>query len=157
MAGHLVTDVNPDLKRGVCSLCGLVDLYPNGTHKGKQYWVCGPESRERVNKRPPKVLSPEDLRRSENFRLLRLYGITIDDFDKMFLEQNGRCARCEKSADALKIRLAVDHCHKTGVVRKLLCPPCNTYLGKLEKHRYQLERDLLYLDTGSFESVSNKN
>lgn len=147
MGWHRISDVDVDLRQGVCSECGPVDVHSSHTDN-KQYWSCGPQNRKRVQKR---YVAPGGREYDQNFRLLRAYGITNDEFIRMLADQDGKCARCKTPATDLKVRLGVDHCHKTGVVRKLLCPPCNTYLGKLEKYRDQLTRDLLYLDTGSFE------
>ena len=59
------------------------------------------------------------------------YSMTLEQYDKMFEEQNGNCAIC--GLPELMRRLSVDHDHKTGVVRGLLCSSCNTKLGWYEK------------------------
>lgn len=62
------------------------------------------------------------------------YGLTVADYERMFAEQGGRCAICgTESPGAHKKHFAVDHCHKTGRVRGLLCSPCNTNLGWFER------------------------
>lgn len=58
----------------------------------------------------------------------RVYGITIEDYDRMLEEQGGLCAICRNPP--ITYRLAVDHDHDTGAVRGLLCPPCNRALEK---------------------------
>ena len=55
------------------------------------------------------------------------YGFTNDQYNDMNLAQNGRCAVC-----GLPRPLAVDHDHSTGVVRGLLCRPCNLALGHMD-------------------------
>lgn len=68
----------------------------------------------------------------ESWRVSRYrlrYGITPDDYDRMHEAQGGRCALCRNSE--ANRRLAVDHDHKTGKVRALLCARCNTALGNL--------------------------
>ena len=59
-------------------------------------------------------------------RYKRLYGITIADYEAMLEFQEGVCAICERPPRTL--RLAVDHDHKTGKVRGLLCNTCNQTL-----------------------------
>jgi hypothetical protein len=58
--------------------------------------------------------------------LKRTYGITIEQWDQMFLEQGSRCAicRCEDAS-----RWHVDHCHTTQRVRGILCSHCNLMIG----------------------------
>jgi hypothetical protein len=50
-----------------------------------------------------------------------------EDYNKLYEQQEGKCALlfCNKHSSQLKIRLAVDHNHKTGIVRGLLCYNCN--------------------------------
>lgn len=57
------------------------------------------------------------------------YGITLEDYNRMFLDQNGCCAICEKHQSEFDKRFAVDHDHETGKVRGLLCSYCNKLLG----------------------------
>lgn len=71
----------------------------------------------------------EKIKNYSTKRILGTYGITPEDFDRMFAAQEGRCAICFRHQIEFKKRLAVDHCHKTEKVRLLLCGPCNTALG----------------------------
>ena len=61
------------------------------------------------------------------------FNITEDERDQIFKFQNGACALCgntvTKKGEPLK--LAIDHDHKDGLVRGLLCFRCNTMLGSL--------------------------
>jgi len=56
------------------------------------------------------------------------YGITLDDYNRMFTKQEGKCWICSKHASELKYPLQIDHSHITGVVRGLLCTKCNSRL-----------------------------
>lgn len=71
------------------------------------------------------------------------YGITLDDYDKLCLDQNNVCAICEQPQ--LHQRLSVDHCHNTGKVRGLLCQSCNLTLGILEKLNFDTTKFQEYL------------
>ncbi len=75
-------------------------------------------------------------------RLMSDYGITLEDYDAMLAAQNGACAICRRRSQR---RLAVDHCHLTGMVRALLCDGCNKGLGNFEDQPGWLRRaaDLL--------------
>lgn len=59
----------------------------------------------------------------------RLYKISPRQYEKFFEKQKGCCAICGRHQSEFKRILAVDHCHKTGKIRGLLCLKCNLNLG----------------------------
>lgn len=77
------------------------------------------------------------------------FGITVEDYNKMFTQQKGCCAICTVHQDALDKRLCVDHDHSTGVVRGLLCFHCNTGLGHFRDDPVFLERAADYMRTAN--------
>ena len=59
-----------------------------------------------------------------------MYGITLDDYDRMYINQSGRCAICGTDNPGRgKGRFSIDHCHDSDAVRGLLCDRCNLMLG----------------------------
>lgn len=68
----------------------------------------------------------------ERRRRLRRYGITQDDYDRKFQEQGGCCAACRTDAPGVK-GWCIDHCHKTGRFRAILCMRCNTVIGLVDE------------------------
>ena len=78
-----------------------------------------------------------------NSRLKCEYGITLEDYNKLFDEQNGCCAICGKHQSEFKRPLSVDHDHNTGKVRGLLCTPCNNGLGVYEGWSKQFESEII--------------
>lgn len=61
---------------------------------------------------------------------LRFYGISQIDYDRMIEEQNNACAICKKAFVELKSNaIHVDHCHKTNLVRGVICRKCNLGLS----------------------------
>jgi hypothetical protein len=60
---------------------------------------------------------------------LRRYGITLEEFDAMLAAQGGHCAVCERTCNDDGSRLCVDHDHKTGEIRGILCRRHNAILG----------------------------
>lgn len=81
--------------------------------------------------------------RSQRERQLRSrYGMTLEDYDEMLAGQDGKCAACKKEWHN---SLYVDHDHKLGHVRGLLCAACNTAVGYLESGRESLTAAMKYL------------
>lgn len=72
---------------------------------------------------------PETKRKNH---LARTYGITIEDYSKMFEVQKRCCAICGKHQFELDMSLVVDHDHETSQIRGLLCRNCNCRLGHYE-------------------------
>lgn len=60
------------------------------------------------------------------------YGMTEADYQQLFDKQCGVCAICGRPPH--RRRLAVDHDHKTGSVRGLLCDACNRHVGYFEQY-----------------------
>jgi len=85
-------------------------------------------------------------RAARNRQLLRFFGITIEDYEEMLEEQNGRCSICGKHHTEEGKALAVDHCHETGKVRGLLCSCCNTAIGLLQDNTDLLRNAIDYLE-----------
>ena len=76
------------------------------------------------------------------------YGLEYSDYLKIVEEQKGVCAICGEPPDVnqRKKRLNIDHCHKTGQIRGLLCDLCNRALGLLRDDTKLLERSIQYLN-----------
>ena len=75
--------------------------------------------------------NPELARKNDKKgRLKSKYGMSIKDYDEMVIKQNKKCAICNN----LKKRLVIDHDHKTGKVRGLLCDSCNHLLGFIDTY-----------------------
>ena len=77
--------------------------------------------------------------------LRRKYGIGEETFFRMLDEQDGRCAIC-REAELPGISTHVDHCHKTGAVRGLLCENCNRALGIMKDNPVRLRAAAAYLE-----------
>jgi hypothetical protein len=80
---------------------------------------------------------------------LRRYKITLDEYNQLFKDQFGVCKICgDKETSTLngKVRkLTVDHDHKTGKVRGLLCNACNRGIGYMRDNSNILEKAVIYL------------
>lgn len=105
--------------------------------KYKQYQIDNQEKYKRLNR---------------NNHLKKKYGLTFEDLEKMLRDQDNKCAICGKelflhgaSVDYNKIA-RVDHDHKTGEIRGLLCDSCNIGLGKFRDNTDYLLSAISYLN-----------
>ncbi len=77
------------------------------------------------------------------------FGIDLREYEDMLIAQKGCCAICNKRETMKRkgkdVALAVDHCHKTGQVRGLLCTACNKGLGQFEDNQVSLSNAISYL------------
>lgn len=73
-------------------------------------------------------------------KLKSKYNITLEEYNNMIISQNGECYICKKQ----KI-LSVDHNHKTGRIRKLLCQKCNAGIGMFDENIDILKNVILYI------------
>lgn len=90
------------------------------------------------------------------------YGITIDEYRRMYTDQEGRCAACRDARPPHYIPgatrssgLAIDHDHKTTAVRGLLCKACNNALGLLQDDLGRIEGLFAYLWRNQKENRTN--
>lgn len=89
-------------------------------------------------------------RNAEKIRLkvtLRTWGLTEEQYVALFEAQGHKCAICGAERRELR-NLAIDHCHKTGLIRGLLCPDCNMGMGQFGDDPALLESAATYLRNG---------
>jgi hypothetical protein len=91
---------------------------------------------------------------------LKRFNLNLDDYQEMFLSQDGKCAICHSPETMVlngKVkRLAIDHCHITGMVRGLLCSRCNSGLGYFNDNWVLLDNALEYLTKGDLKAGINQ-
>jgi Recombination endonuclease VII len=87
---------------------------------------------------------PYDIQKTGRSRRKRKYGMAAAEFDDLLLSQHGKCAICKRPSYTKK-GLVVDHCHRTGAIRGILCSRCNSALGLFDDDPALLERALEYL------------
>jgi len=123
-----------DLKNGKV-FWGYNNLSKSGYGVAEMWYF--PEAFERKkkknNERAGRFAKTEAGMRVKRKSVLKKFGLSIDEYNKILAKQNGVCAICKKpeTVDFFK-NLAVDHCHSTGIIRGLLCNRCNTCIGKFE-------------------------
>jgi hypothetical protein len=75
---------------------------------------------------------PRSRQAYERQRSLRKYGLTQEQYDQLLASQNDRCAACGTGDPGAK-GWCIDHCHRSGRVRALLCSRCNVILGWVDE------------------------
>lgn len=119
-----------------CSRCGKMLKY-------KEFGVVEYDTDKFKFRSPCKKC--ENQKRLYNYKRLsyrfKKFGITEDDYNAMYIHQQGKCHICNTSKDVL----CVDHCHKTGRVRGLLCQKCNSILGYCSDNIDTLNNAIKYL------------
>jgi Recombination endonuclease VII len=88
-----------------------------------------------------------DHARHRNWALKHRYGITQDDYNQILKAQDFSCAICKRDSREMTYHLHTDHSHKTGLVRGLLCAPCNVYLGYIKDNPSVYKHGIEYLTT----------
>lgn len=89
-----------------------------------------------------KLYTEKNKDKIKNSRLLREYGITLEEFKRM-RESITQCEICEWELSDKNCH--IDHCHTSGKVRGLLCFNCNAALGMLKESELIMNRAIEYL------------
>ena len=92
---------------------------------------------------------PGNKEKVQKQHLKRKYDLTQEEYDKMLEQQNNKCVICgdyETNKRKGEIQsLSVDHCHKTGKIRGLLCNNCNLTLGYSKEDIYRLNKCIEFI------------
>jgi hypothetical protein len=138
-----MTKLYSDLYR-TCMTCdvekNITEFYIRDKKTGRRHSACKECDKARVKARHQ--ANPE---RTRNNDLKRNYGISLQEHQQMFDEQKGVCATCKSPGDGKWKKLCVDHDHKTGKVRQLLCRRCNMILGQAYDNISLFEEYIKYL------------
>lgn len=125
----------PKYRRDLCSSC----------YDRARYWQNA--ERRREQKRAERARNPEQVRARDREQrrkelaggltefpryLRRRYGLTPEAYYALLRAQGGTCKSCGEHMAAP----VIDHCHRTGLVRALLCQGCNVCVGSIEAPRF---------------------
>lgn len=147
-----------------CPNCGLVrlargDLVRKAEREGKEFWCLPCRNRTRIHK-PRKYTGTVEERKKQatkawrdgnkdkvlNKRYKERYGITLDEYNQMLINQDKKCLICGvDESNARDKKLVVDHNHATGAIRGLLCHSCNCGLGYFKDKEDLLNKAINYL------------
>lgn len=130
--------------------------YESAKAKMKHLYATDPKTRETKKRRAKewKARLPAEERKRINWEshLRHMYGLTIQEYNRLIAERNGRCACCNQTCEEFH----VDHDHETGEVRGMVCRNCNSGIGLLGDNIAGLERAIAYLrkQTRAFEPLT---
>lgn len=99
-----------------------------------------------ANHRNQKANRKRDPEYYRSYYAKKSYGLSEEQLATLYEESGGRCMICSKVEGTRKHH--IDHCHKTGKVRGLLCPSCNKGLGHFEDNIETMEKAIDYLKKG---------
>jgi hypothetical protein len=121
-----------------CKTCHAILAKRWWEQNGKESYRQQKENQLKWKKRNPERYAA----RQRRYHLRRKYGFDQVEFQQRLLDQGGKCACCGDGG----IELVVDHCHKLGTVRSLLCQPCNKGLGAFSDSPDRLRAAIAYLE-----------
>ncbi len=114
-----------------------------------RYWK-NPEKARLISKKSlEKIKGTVKYQTKIRKQVLLRFDLTVEQYEDMLRKQNGVCAICKKPESkkykGKVTRLSVDHCHKTGMIRGLLCNNCNKALGNVFDNVEILQEMVRYL------------
>lgn len=84
------------------------------------------------------------------------FGLEPEQLDELYRRQNNSCFICERPESELTMKMAIDHDHKTGEVRGLLCNFCNRRVIGRHRDAARFRRAAEYLEQGTGWIIPNK-
>jgi len=125
-----------NLKSSYCKLC---------------FHVINGETKRKNSKGTKKTKNKEYEKNKNKYRdrlYKKNYGISLEQYDILLNNQNNKCKICIGNQENGRY-MDVDHCHKTGKVRGLLCNRCNRLLSNCKDDTLLLESAVKYLKENS--------
>ena len=128
------------MEHRTCNKCHTEKPYGDGNHFRKNRRVC--RDCERAESR------------ARTFTYIR--GITYEQRDKLLTQQGSKCACCGSKDHNSKKGWHVDHCHRSGDIRSVLCANCNIALGQVNDSIEHLEKLISYLRKHKAEGATTR-
>lgn len=133
----------------MCGVCKeskeSIDFYKHhNTHDGLQTMCkqCSTNRRKRYYQE--NIPRKQELQKANH--LSRKYNLTVVQFELLKTQQENVCAICKREPDSGRYKgFYVDHDHRTGKVRGLLCYRCNMVLGYAKEDLDVLQTAIHYL------------
>ncbi len=140
-----------------CSKCHLAlprnefrrdKVKSNGLHSHCR--ICSRQTKEQTRGHDQELARARNKRWRDKHKYRRdinsKYGMSIRERQLLLIKQNHKCAICGIPEMEMMCRLSIDHCHKTGAVRGLLCKKCNLAIGNMMDNIGILQNAITYLE-----------
>lgn len=138
MAAYAKKSATKDGLQTMCRRC--VSLYHKEYRRTKQ-------GRVKIRQQQRRYYQSKQGRESNRrTRIKYVYGLTLEQHEQIYVNQNGCCKLCGDSVAYNKIY--TDHDHETGKIRGFLCHRCNTGIGFLGDTAESLQKAVEYLKGG---------
>lgn len=134
-----------------CPRCSL--KVPSDQIAGRTCISCKTEVRLRMQKARKHSIEIYDQGLMTNKHYI--YGMNLEQYIELLRSQEHKCQICKRELPSKKNH--IDHCHKTGIVRGILCISCNTGLGHFKDDPEMLRQAVLYLETSKTQYVHIKH
>lgn len=108
-----------------------LEYYERQKKNARDWSEANKEQKSKVNKAYQKRKPTSRLVKRESF-LRKKYNLTLEMFDKILEFQKNKCYICEQALKDGDRFLHIDHCHKTGKIRGILCSQCNWFMSKID-------------------------
>lgn len=132
--GHLNHCITCHIKAGTANYHKNAEKWRKYSREYQRTWRANPENKKKIKKYKIEFRSrhPEKVREARRRKTIRAYGLTLEQYEAMKKSQKNRCRACGGPPDGRWKKLHIDHDHKTGRVRGLLCGKCNCAAGYLK-------------------------
>ncbi len=152
----VVDQIRLDKRSRICKICQQEKNRDFRKNKREYHraWSAKNRAASRARANQWRLNNPEKVREKG---YMSKYGITLADFDNLRISQRFCCKICSAHETQFDSHLHVDHCHKTGKVRGLLCGPCNKALGLFKDNITSIHNAAEYLEQANSKLVDNSN
>ena len=138
-----------DSTEKTCRVCKrILPLERFGRRSDRGEWSYRSECKECIATKQKqyrlRTKDPIQSRKNWSRQLKHRFGISVEEYEQMLVAQSGGCAICG-CVNVDERRLAVDHDHKTGRIRGLLCHHCNVVLGHVNDSPARLRQLIAYI------------
>ncbi len=133
MDPHITKEGRKHYAKGLCRNC-----YMRNTQR--KYRALNPEKDRERKRKWYQVHKKEFCEVRRKSRILKKYSLSIEEYEELKTKQQGKCLICNEERI-----LVLDHNHKTGIIRGMLCDSCNRGLGYFRDNPEILMNAIKYL------------